>query len=331
MTEQQRKGFVGISLTHDHLRMTEGVTGDGQFAITNLAQGRLRQPFDFDVFSEKNQIRRFAEDINRLYQASHFEGKHAALTLDSRMVLVKKIPIDADLQGEELNEHVLWESKQFLLSPLSEYNIAWERLEPTEAESQAHVLIVAVRKSIISYLRQVFQHTKLHLDIVDVDIFAAQRTLERNYESLTAEHVALVDVGEHGLQVVLLRNGEYFLSQKVPYPGDEGKTLLQSDADRLAKLVSRELRRILLDNKLGKAIEELDGVFLYGEGVDEEVVESLRNLHDVRIERVNPFKKVRLNAERAAADPHLRPETFTVAVGAALRGESQNNSGGPHA
>jgi type IV pilus assembly protein PilM len=330
MTEDRQEGFVGISLTHDHLRMTEGARSSGEFLITNLAQGRLRQPFDFQVFSEKNYIPRFAEDINRLYQASHFEGRHAAFSLDSRMVLVKKLPIDPDLAGEELHEHVLWEARQFLLSPLAEYNIAYERLEPTEVEPEPHVLVVAVRKSIISYLRQVFEHTDLHLDVVDVDIFAAQRALERNYESLSDEHVALVDVGEQALHVVLLRNGEYFLSQEVPFPADETKTLLQSDAERLAKLIARELRRILLDNKLAKAIEELDGIFLYGEGVDDEVVEALRNSHDVRIERVNPFKKVRLKADRTA-DRHLRPETFTVAVGAALRGESQNNSGGSHA
>lgn len=325
MAEQHEEGFVGISMTHDHLRMTEGVKGNGEFWITNLAQGRLRQPFDFQVFSDKNHIPRFAEDIRRLYQSAQFSGKHAVFSLDSRMVLVKKLPIDPDLTEDELREHVTWETKQFLLSPISEYNVAYELLEPTQTESAPHVLIVAVRKSIISYLRQVFKNTGLDLEVVDVDIFAAQRALERNYDSLSDDRVALVDVGENALHVVFLKNGEYFLSQDVPYPADESRTLLHSDADRLAKMISRELRRIILDNKVGKGIEELDGIFLYGEGVDEEVVEALQSSHDVRIERVNPFKKVRLKSGKATAERHLRPETFTVAVGAALRGESHNN------
>jgi Tfp pilus assembly PilM family ATPase len=90
--------------------------------------------------------------------------------------------------------------------------------------------------------------------------------------------------------------------------------------DSATRLISKELRRIILDNQLGRGIEDLKEIFLYGEAVEDKVLEGLQNSYDVRIDRANPFKKVKLMASARDELNRERAERFMVSVGAALRG-----------
>jgi Tfp pilus assembly PilM family ATPase len=67
-------------------------------------------------------------------------------------------------------------------------------------------------------------------------------------------------------------------------------------------------------------VEDLSEIFLYGESVEDGVLEGLQNSYDVRIDRANPFKKVKLTPDVKEDIGKARAERFVVAVGAALRG-----------
>ena len=54
--------------------------------------------------------------------------------------------------------------------------------------------------------------------------------------------------------------------------------------------------------------------------VQDDILESLQNTYNVRIDRANPFRRLRF-AQNVSVDESIwsRPETFTVCVGSALR------------
>jgi hypothetical protein len=54
--------------------------------------------------------------------------------------------------------------------------------------------------------------------------------------------------------------------------------------------------------------------------VKDNILESLQNNYNVRIDRANPFRRL-LFAPNVSVDENIwsRPETFTICVGAALR------------
>ena len=68
--------------------------------------------------------------------------------------------------------------------------------------------------------------------------------------------------------------------------------------DSTTRLISKELRKIILDHQLGKSVEDLNEIFLYGEAVEDRVLEGLQNSYDVRIDRANPFKKIKLLSKK---------------------------------
>ena len=195
MAEGEHTQILGISLIDDQLRIVEGRRSSNEFQIIQLAQGRTRHPFNFEALVDKNMPRRFAEDITRLYETRDFQMKQAAFSLDSRMVLIKKLPVDNKLDADEIEPQINWEVKQFAISPVSEYIVDYEPLKSNGTDASQDMLVVVVRKKIIEFLKEIFKHTDLQLKVIDVDIFSAHRALQLNYDYNNVAKIGLSDVG----------------------------------------------------------------------------------------------------------------------------------------
>lgn len=318
MAEVEHTQILGISLIDDQLRIVEGRRSSNEFQIIQLAQGRTRHPFNFEAFVDKNMPRRFAEDITRLYETRDFQMKQAAFSLDSRMVLIKKLPVDNKLDADEIEPQVNWEVRQFTISPVSEYIVDYEPLKSNGTDANQDMLVVVVRKKIIEFLKEIFKHTDLQLKVIDVDIFSAHRALQLNYDYNNVAKIGLIDVGERKIHFSILKERKYYLSQDITFPAIDKNH--ENRLDSTTRLISKELRRILLDHQLGQKIEDLSEIFLYGESVEDGILEALQNNHDVRIERADPFRKIKLMAKAKENIGESRAETYMISVGAALRG-----------
>jgi type IV pilus assembly protein PilM len=320
MAPAATNGMIGISIRDTTLRMAEATQVGGERRISRLSQGRVRTPFNFTSLKDQTLIRRYAEDINRLYETADFQVPFSVFILDANMVLIKKIPVDANLQGERLKSHVQWEVAQCVINPLEHYIIDFQRLPAVADQEYAEVVVVVARRMAIDFLKEIFRNTDLRLRAIDVDVFAAQRVFAENYEADGDAYVALVDVRKDNLQFTIIRGDIFFLSQDVDYHAEEQGESPKREDDHLARIVSKELRRMIIDHKLGKSVEDMHAIYLYGDGVTDQMVEALQNTHNVRIDRANPFKKIRTASQGGDLSVQSQPETFVIPVGAALKG-----------
>ncbi len=320
MANSPSENVVGVSIRDTFLRMAEVIKSGSEWRIIKVSQSRVSMPWHCSNFEDKNLARRFADDINRLHEQADFRAQYAVFTLDSNMVFIKKIPVDPNLDGPRLREHVRWEVEQFAISPADEYTIVFEHQPAAKGQAYANALVIFVRKTITDFLKSIFVNTNLRLKAIDVDVFAAQRVLTRDNEGGDNARVAMVDVRKENLQFSILDGKEFFLSQEIDYPVEEDGELLRREEDHLARIISKELRRIILDNKLGKGVEDFTSVLVYGDGLSPIVIEALRTMHNTRIELANPFRRFKLNGQVADSAVQAHPESFVVSVGAAVKG-----------
>jgi len=317
---QTEEGLIGISLRDHHLRMTEVTFGPKVRKVINIAKSETRIPFSFEAIEDRSTISTLGEDINSLFDASGFEYNKVALSIDSDFVLIKKIPIDATLDKNELQEHINWEVSQLMISQPDHFIIDYEMLEYSDRFNQAkQVVIVIVRKVVVDYLREVFAATNLQLQAIDVDVFSAQRVLTEVYDLSGDQKIALIDIRKSNLQFSIIYQG-FYLVIEVAYPTDEGIEVSTGKEEHLARIISKELRRIILDNKLGKSVEDMNEVYLYGDGVEDGIIELLSQAHNVNLHRFNPFEKVNLSESLTNSEITNHPESFVVSFGAAIKG-----------
>ncbi len=315
----EKTGILGVSLIDNQLRIVQGERkAADEFHITHIARGVSREPFSHAVILDNSMPRLFAEDITRLYESQDFDVKRVAFSLDSSMVLVKKMEVDPRLDKEKLQEHVDWEVQQFAISPTDQYIIDFEELSAgPQVGALNDILVVVVRKKVVRFLRQLFKNTDLNLGVVDVDVFSAQRALQINYDYGQDDSICLVHVAESKLHFSILRGRKFFLTQDVLIPQNNGAP---ETSESIMRLIAKELRRIVLDHQLGKRVEDLSEIFLYGEGADDRVLEGLQNNYDVQINRANPFRKLKLTGQAKEDASSGRVERYVISVGAALRG-----------
>ena len=106
------------------------------------------------------------------------------------MAVIKRLPIDNNLNDNELHEHVLWELQQHLISPVEEYNLDFQKLPKTSYQNYPSLLIVAVKKKIIKAVRYISKISRINLKLIDINIFSFINALEINYKLKPTEKIA---------------------------------------------------------------------------------------------------------------------------------------------
>ncbi|KPL08422.1 hypothetical protein AMJ86_00535 [bacterium SM23_57] len=321
MVFETKRGLVGITFVDNIFRMAEVQVVGGQYQINKIVQNKMNSPFDIIKHKDNQRVDDLSGIINQAVKSNNVTLERTAFSLDSQMVLMKKVPIDFGLSKVDIKEQVNWEARQFILESINEYIIDFNQLTGEHKKGYQEILVIAVRKAIIDFILKIFSQTNLKIEVIDVNIFSAIRAIRANYECRHGEKIALVDISNDKIMLCFLIGGEYFLSNEFRFfdESDEKKGAFPTD-EELTKLISKEIRRLILDHKLGENIEDLDRVFLYGEMVKDEVLETLQNYYDVRIDKVNPFRRLRF-ASDVSVDEAIwaRPETFVVSIGSTLR------------
>lgn len=322
MAFEEKRGLVGVSFSDNMFNMVEVEITGGQYQINKIAKIPMDQPFDIKQYDNNQVITHLSDMVNQAVESCGIMFEKTAFSLDSQMVIVKKVPIDSGFSDIETKEQIDWEVEQFILEPKEQFIIDYSQLSIDPKSNFKEILIVAVRKPIVDFILNIFSGTKLKLEYIDVDVFAATRAIRMNYEIRESEKIALVNIAHDKIVMALLRGGEFLLSNEFMFfkesNGEKG-TLPPTD-EEMAKLISKEIRRLILDHKMGENIEDLNRVFLYGEMVKDEVLETLQNYYDVRIDKANPFRRLRFSSDVNVDDQtRAKPEAFVLSIGSAMR------------
>jgi len=320
MPDVSRKDLLGVVFYENELKLIEVDSSTrNQFRINKITESKLDFPFNVKSIIDGKYIAEHANKLRSLVDKFGFNDRRAAFSLVNDLVIIKKYPYDPDFTDEEIVDQIDWEVKKFSYSVDDGYIIDFQKIKPYKPRSGNEMIVVAVRENVISYIKQVFQKARIKLTIIDTNIFAAIRAINKNYECREGELCALVCVEKKTIKFIIVDNGTFFSLHQVTLKlkSDISDVVVSED---IIKIISTELKRVIIDNKIGDKIEDLTRIFLYGDMVQDDVLESLQNTYNVRIDRANPFRKLRF-AQNVSVDEYIwsRPETFTVCVGTALR------------
>jgi Tfp pilus assembly PilM family ATPase len=321
MTIDKADILLGLTIIGKKLRGVEAENREGQLNIVSVAETPCEVPFDFSSISNNENIPRFARAINTLIDDAGMRAKVALFALERRMVLTKKLKVDEGLSETEIKQHIEWELEQLLISSRDEYNVAFDRLGPCE-EKYENIILVAVRKKIIEYLREIFNKTALKLSMVDVDLFAAIRTFTNGLEGGPQDLSALVDFNNRGIDFTLIHNGVYLSSSELSASAFEETSAYPSEGEPedIARMVNEEMDRLVNSSFGHGAPPHLQTIALYGDYVDRNVLKILQEQRsETHVAFADPFSSVRLrlNAE-AELFTKEHPEKFLVSVGMVL-------------
>lgn len=228
----------------------------------------------------------------------------ATVGLDSRGILVKRIPVDPWLEEEELQQQMWWEAGQLLVEPLDQFVIDYDIQDIDDTRREA--VLAVVRKEVLDDYAEIADQGGLDQVCMDVDLFALGNAFEHMNGSRMG-CTALLDIEPGCLRFVLMDHGVFCfgrsLSSSSPWP--EVATLLQTALHRCpATGAEPALERIVVsgDQALGTAL-----------------IQELRPRYG-SVEMASPFQDVRMGRSLRHGQTRDNAAAFMISFGLALHG-----------
>jgi Tfp pilus assembly PilM family ATPase len=307
---------LGLHLVGKNLRMIEAEKNGERLAIRTVSERILSVPFDLRAIGNEANAALFAGAINQMLDQKAIRTTTVSLALDRRMLFFKKIKLDQGLSETQVRDHVEWEIEQMLILPRNNYNIGHERLGDY-GHQYNRLLIAAVRKDVINYLNEIFSHTPLTLQVVDLDILSSIRALYASENRRPDMLSALVDFNEYGIDLPLIKDGKFAESTELPASAAAATKIVDNGAEPVAHTISDALNHLMEQMDEDTVTKSLESIYLCGDQADVEVIPHLQGLQDTAdIRFADPFEHFNLYLE-AETDPLVKnkPEKFLATAG----------------
>jgi type IV pilus assembly protein PilM len=150
---------------------------------------------------------RLIDSLKELSRKAKIRTKDVAISIAGHSsVIIKRVSLP-DMSEEELSESIKFEAEQYIPFDIEDVNLDFQILGPKEEPGQMDVILVAVKKDIISEYLSVVKEAGFNCQTVDVNSFALENIYEINYEIEAGKNVALVNIGANTINMNVLKGG----------------------------------------------------------------------------------------------------------------------------
>jgi Tfp pilus assembly PilM family ATPase len=313
MAENNSKPFLSVSVHPEFISFVS--VRDSK--IQAIGWRPINPPLNPESFQNESLfLEKIGNTFAALSESVDPKEKDIAICVNGSMVIQKKIPVALGLSEDMIESQMNWEADQFLLSPLDNFVMSYQRLPFSTPSGNPLYLQVLIRKPIVQMLRHFSRNNGMTLKDIDVDLFTNIRTVLANYDVDPKGTVVLIDVQAEHLVFIFIHQNEYFLSHRISLQTDI-KTGT-SDPSEINRILIKELRRLVFGHRIGKGIEDLDGIFFCGQDVIHDMVHELKSMSSTEI--LNPFRRISIAPAILQSEACIRtPERFAASVGLALK------------
>jgi len=319
MQNKSRIKKIGLNLGPREPYMVEIAHLSDHLEVTNLVDIDIGSPFNFDTINEKNTLKNIGNNLKKAILSEKITANDLLISLDYSMAVIKRLPIDNNLNDNELQEHVLWELQQHLISPVEEYNLDFQKLPKTSYQNYPSLLIVAVKKKIIKAVRYISKISRLNLKLIDINIFAFINALEINYKLKSTEKIAAIEIAENQLIFITLEGNKFLgfhpirLNENL-YPDKK------TPPEKIYEEIIKNMPLFISDYETEENKTEFDRVFLFKNNKDLNLNEIIEIESESKFEILNPLKRLSISPKlKKKIDPLADYSELTESVGLAIR------------
>jgi Tfp pilus assembly PilM family ATPase len=164
-----------------------------------------------------------------------------------------------------LQKSIQFEATRYLPSAAEEHLIGFHIL-PTGTEEQMEVLLVAAPRSTTDPLLELVEKAGLEPQLLELQPFAALRTVQAVYGGALPYAYALVDLGGEHTQITVARNATLVLTRFIPIASNTFSAALKGYFNYPEEEAEQVKRGLNLEELLQTGQPQEKRLFLYGGG-----------------------------------------------------------------
>lgn len=247
----------------------------------------------------------FVRTLQSLLAEMQLRTQKATVGLDSRAVLLRRIPIDSWLEKDELTAQVMWEAGQLIIDPLDQYVVDFHIQDINETERE--VLLAVTRRKTVEDYTEIVAETGLDPVCLDVDLFALSNAYEYTAKGQTGGLTALIDIEPDCVRCVVVRDRVFCFGKMIEISSR------MTDITELLKFAAEQTKGASQSPPFAKVV--LSGCELQLD----QLISGLppRFCHSVDV--ISPFQGMRIGASVNRQQVKKAP-AYIIGLGLALRG-----------
>jgi len=309
-----------------------------QAGLAPVPEGAVQNNTVQDVTVVSDVIRRLAEELG-------VQAHQVTTAVPGPAVIIKKARLTVRPE-DDLDTLLMLEAANFIPESLDNVSLDYQVLRAGDTEIE--VLLVAVRKDILSGYTMAITDAGLEPSIVDVDYFAIENMFELNYDTTPDEVIGLVNIGSRYSSINIVKGGMSSTTGDVQAGGGEITDTLvnrlglsREDAERaqagesIGNGIEEKIQQTIVGGtgELADAInqslrflwrtasdEPLHSVYLSGGGARiPGLIDKLAAKLEVPVEIANPFARVQLGRHIDHVALEAMAPSMAIAVGLGTR------------
>ena len=308
---------LGIAFSGNKIFFSELVSENESIRLINIDTAQV--DFDFeDSFhkhkSNQKDLTNIASEIQNYISKRGLDNFEAALAISSSQAFTLTIPLDYSEGKQSMNSKIYWELSNYFPDNYNEFVVNTYRLNNImPCRDSDEFLIIAVLKNTMEFIKRIFNYCRLNLKLVDIDHFSAEYSFREGYRGqLENKCVLLAGIRNGRIDFGIIDNRKYKSYMYSKY---------KSEVDFYLN-ISKKLNAIFDAHLKNHAI---DHIYLYGDDINNNILEAIKKLDKAPVEILNPFYGVNA-AELLLNDDSLRKNAYkySSACGVALRSFKTN-------
>ena len=220
---KSQPAIVGVDISSTAVKLLQLSRAGNRYRVEHYAV----EPLPPNAVVEKNivEVEAVGEAIKRALARSATRARHAAAAVAGSAVITKVIPMQADLDVDEMEAQVELEAANYVPYPIEEVNLDFEVLGPMpNTPDTVQVLLAASRSENVEIRASALELGGLVPKVMDVESFAIENAFALLAEQLRTPKdglVALVDSGATMTTLYVLRNGRTLYSREQVFGGKQ--------------------------------------------------------------------------------------------------------------
>jgi len=212
---------IGLDIGSTSIRAVEASRTKDRPVINNFGQALL--PAGAMVGGVVKDERAVTNALRQLWSSQNFSSKSVSIGVTHQQVVVREIEV-SNLPKKEMRQALPFQVRDVLPLPVDEALLDFYPLENPGNADTVHGLLVAAPKDAVLNLVRAVEKAGLHVEQVDLSVFAALRAAAH----LANDTEAVIDIGANGTNIVIHTNGVPHIVRTIPRGGAEVTKMIAS-------------------------------------------------------------------------------------------------------
>ena len=220
---KSQPALVGVDISSTAVKLLQLSRSGNRYRVEHYAV----EPLPPNAVIEKNlvEVEAVGEAIKRAVSRSGTRARHAAAAVAGSSVITKVIPMQADLDEDEMESAIELEAVNYVPYPIEEVNLDFEILGAMPGNTETvQVLLAASRAENVEVRASALELGGLIPKVMDVEAFAVENAFALIAEQLSGPRdglVALVDAGATMTTLNVIRNGRSIYNREQVFGGKQ--------------------------------------------------------------------------------------------------------------